>query len=1201
MFGNLLRFELRGHLRRPVTWLYVAIMFALAFFATSTDAVLVGDALGKVKKNSPYAIAQLFATLLAIGQVITGALVSSAILRDFDEGVHELVFTTRVTRVGYLSAKFLAAFVAMLLVFGAVPIGALAGSVAPWADKTYLQPIVLWHYVQPWLVIGIPGVFFLSATLFAVGAITRSAFAGYVTGILLLVGLSVGQSLTRTLDNDTIANLIDPFGLRTFGLVTRYWTPVEKNTLVLPWSGFLAANRVLWVGVGALLLVVAFRVVRLEKTAGLSRRRRAKAAADTSTAATGGAPVAALARISLGTPLAAPSVIAGWWSVTTFHALSLLRSVPFLAIATIGLINVFMNAWFADQNGQTRTWPMSWLMAQAAVNGAGLFMIVLLTFYVGELVWRERQVKLDQVLDASPVRTASILIGKFTAMMLLLAAFATTGMVAGMLVQVIKGYPVINLTPYLLHVYAVDYPEWFSMVAMAFLVQSLVPRKPIGHVIMILIYFSTIVLDNFGWGYKLLDIGAAPDYQWSDLNGAGPYPTGFLPVHGYWLSMSVLLLGATYLVWRRGTEHVRGQWRSRFTAGVRGVMAGGAIGASAFGGMYYYNASVLNRFESRTEGEKRAVAYEQTWRRFETLTLPKVVAVSLEVDLEPEQLRARTAGTITLVNKSGRPLDTLYVDMPARGKTMHVSLDSLSFGRATRELAKDSMYGIHVVRLDSALASGDTLRVRFVQRWESRGFSNSGFDTFIANNGSFLNRGEFPSLGYQADDELTSDELRRKYKLPEARKGHVRTDSEYVNRQEFSQHSDFIAFDATISTAPDQIALAPGYKEREWTANGRRYFHYVMNAPIPDFYSVLSARWVVTRDVWNAIPIEIYHHPDHTFNVKRMIASAKASLELFSRDFGAYQHRQLRILEFPRYAGFAQSFPNTVPYSEAIGFVARVDSTDVEDTDLPYFVTAHEIAHQWFPYQRMSGDVEGKDMLSESFAEYTALVVSEHLHGRPFTQKFLRAELDRYLRGRAGERKAEHPLARTYGQSYIHYQKGSLALFALRDLLGEKVLHGAIKSYQDERRFLGPPYGTTLDFMRQLRAVTPDSLQYALEDYLETITLWDVKTDSVTSTKQPDGRYKVVITATARKLRADSLGAETEVPMNDLVDVGVFAEAKRGARIGEPLSIRKVRVQAGTSRYEFLVRIKPARAGIDPYNLLIDRNPSDNTRKLDSN
>ncbi len=1088
----------------------------------------------------------------------------------------------------------------MLLVFGAVPLGALLGTVAPWADKAYLQPVVLWHYVQPWLVIGVPGILFLSATLFAVGAITRSAFAGYVTGILLLVGLSVGESLTRTLDNDIVANLIDPFALRTFELVTRYWTPAEKNTQVLPWTGFLAENRLLWMGVGLMLLFVAFRIVRLEKAAGLFRRRAAAPGKVKVTTAPspGSAPVPGRRPVSVGRTYRAPGVLAGWWSVTMFHARSLLRSVPFLAIATIGLISAFMDAWYADQSGQTRTWPMSWLMAESAVGNAGLFMIVLLTFYVGELVWRERQVKLDQVLDASPVRTASILTGKFSAMMLLLAVFAASGILAGILVQTMKGYPVINLKVYLLTVFVVDFPSWFVMVALAFLVQSLVPRKAIGHVVMILIYFSTIVLANFGWGYKLIMLGNSPAYRWSDLNGAGPYPSAFLTVHGYWLSLAVLMLGFTFLVWRRGTQRARHEWRLRLSNASRATLGVGALGASAFGGVFYYNASVLNHFSTRDESELLAVAYEKRWRPYETLTMPKVVAVSLEVDLMPETLQARTAGTLTLVNKSGRPLDTLLVTVPSSGSTMHITLDSLTVGRSMSALASDSLYGVHLVRLETSLAPDDTLQLRFVQRWASRGVANGGFDTRIAENGTFLNRGEFPGIGYQSGPELSSDELRRKYQLPEARRGHARTDTTYLSRQDFSSSSDFIAFDATVSTAPDQIALAPGYMQREWTENGRRYFHYQMDAPIPDFYSILSARWTVTRDAWNGIPIEIYHHPDHAFNVRRMIASAKASLELFSKDFGAYQHRQLRILEFPRYAGFAQSFPNTVPYSEDIGFVARVDSSDVEDTDLPYFVTAHEIAHQWFPYQRMSADVEGKDMLSESFAEYAALVVAENLHGRPFTQKFLRAELDRYLRGRAGERQAEHPLVRTYGQSYIHYQKGSLALFALRDLIGERVLHGAIKAYQDERRFLGPPYGSTLDFMRQLRAVTSDSLQYALDDYLETITLWDVETDSVSSTRMPDGQYKVVVTATAKKVRADSLGAETEIDMNDLIEVGVFAEARSGARIGEALAIRRFRVRTGTANYEFIVPAKPARAGIDPYNLLIDRNPGDNTSNV---
>ena len=1205
MFGPLFAFELRSHFRRPATWLYVGIMFTLAFFSVSSDAVIVGAALGKVKKNSPFALAQVYAIVLAIGQIITSALVGTTVLRDYDARVHELLFTTRLTRASYLGAKFLAAFLAMLLVFAALPVGALLGSVMPWVDAESVQAVHLWQYVQPFLVVGVPGVFFLSAMLFAVGSLTRSAFSVYVAGILLLVGYAVAGNLIRTLDNDQIANLIDPFALRSLDLVTRYWTPADKNTQLIPVSGFLLANRALWSTIGALLLAAAFRFVRLEKDAPAPARRWLRGRAPqgavvtttptvTSTVTT--VPISTFARRSE----LAPTSWAAWWSISRFHAQSLLRSVPFLAIAAIGFINVVMGAWFADQTGQNRSWPMSWLMAEAVTGGAGLFMLVLLTFYAGELVWRERQVRLDQVLDASPVPTGAVLAGKFTAMLVLLLAFATASMVAGMFVQILKGYAVIDLKVYALYVYLADYPSWVLMTALAFLVQSLVPRKAIGHVVMILIYVSSIALVNLGYDYTLLEIPASPSLRWSDLNGAANALPTFVVLHGYSVSLAIVCLGLTLVAWTRGTE--RAVWserlRERFRGGVRVATVGGVLGASTFGGVFYYNANVLNSYHTRSTREQTRVAYEKRWRPYEALLPPKVVATSLVVDLAPTALTARTATRLTMVNRTGRPIDTVLVNVASSAPGLQVTLDSLVFNQSATELAQDSTFGVHLMRLARPLAPGDTLQLHVVQRLAVRGYPNAAPDRSLVENGTFLNREMFPTLGYSTDGELASDELRRKYKLSPARRARPRSDSAALQRNAFVADADFVAFDATLSTDPDQIAMAPGYLQKEWTANGRRYFHYVMDAPMPNFFSVLSARWTVTASRWGTVPIEVYHHPTHTFNVARMIDAAKASLAFYAQEFGAYQHRQLRMLEFPRYASFAQSFPNTVPYSEGIGFVARVDSTDVEDTDLPYFVTAHEIAHQWFPYQRMPADVEGSQMLSESLSEYAALVVTERLHGRPFTQKFLRAELDRYLRGRAGETRGERPLTRVDRESYVWYQKGSLALFALRDLIGEKPLHAAIKSYLDDGRLVGPPYATTHDLMRHLTAATPDSLRYALTDYFETITLWDVRTDSIVSTKRSDGQYNVVLTATARKFRADSLGAETDTPMADYVDVGVFDTAAAGARLGMPLSLRKVKVRTGTARYEFVVPRKPTRAGIDPYNLLIDRNPADNTREV---
>jgi hypothetical protein len=140
-------------------------------------------------------------------------------------------------------------------------------------------------------------------------------------------------------------------------------------------------------------------------------------------------------------------------------------------------------------------------------------------------------------------------------------------------------------------------------------------------------------------------------------------------------------------------------------------------------------------------------------------------------------------------------------------------------------------------------------------------------------------------------------------------------------------NAGWISFKATVSTAPDQIAVAPGYLVREYQENGRRVFEYEANEPMHALFAFLSARYEVWRDEWNGIKLEIYYHKSHEYNLDRMMASMKASLESFSTHFSPYQFKQVRILEFPRYAGFAQAFPNTVPCSESIGFILRGGTT----------------------------------------------------------------------------------------------------------------------------------------------------------------------------------------------------------------------------------------------------------------------------------
>jgi hypothetical protein len=87
----------------------------------------------------------------------------------------------------------------------------------------------------------------------------------------------------------------------------------------------------------------------------------------------------------------------------------------------------------------------------------------------------------------------------------------------------------------------------------------------------------------------------------------------------------------------------------------------------------------------------------------------------------------------------------------------------------------------------------------------------------------------------------------------------------------------------------------------------------------------------------------------------------------------------------------------------------------------------------------------------------------------------------------------------------------------------------------------------------------------------------------------PDGRYEVTLTVVAKKRRADELGHEEDAPLHDLIDIGVLGADD------EPLFLEKRRIQVEQTAFTVVVGKKPARAGIDPYNKLIDRSPKDNT------
>ncbi len=1201
-FLDILKFELAFRRRHPPLHIFAGIGFLLSFLTVGIKGGMDPfGGVGTIAINSPLALQRLMLVFcLLLGLVITTAFVAAAVNRDFEYGTQRLFFATPLRKAPYLLGRFCGSMIAAWYMISAIALGALLASLMPWHDPERLVSVSLAPYFYSLGVFMFPNLLFVGALSFAVATLTRRIMYSYVAVLGLLVIYVVSGNYIGDLDHDFLAALSDPFGIRTYALATRYWTPAEANTIVAPWTLEIATNRVIWVGTGLAFLAVTLVKYRMVIAEGGGRARTAEIDA---------APRPE--RRPLESPSAEPSFGLGarlsqLWFQMRAEVRGLVRSAPFLVIALFGVGNIVGASFGFVQRGGTTTFPVTYLMLEVIQGGMSAFMLIVLVFYAGELVHRERRYKVAEFYDALPVPNWVPLLAKLAAMVvgmvvLLMVAAATT-----MTFQLAKGYPKLELGLYVRDLAGLQIHVWILLSIAAIVLQVFSNHKFVGYMLMVLVFVFQAALPALDFEHNLYNYAAFPSVTYSDMNRYGHFVTPQLVFTVYWGAFGAVLVVLAELWWVRGTDNrFRLRLReARARLNRPRVLALGAATAVwlGTGGFIWYNTTVLNTYRPSDETEELQARYERDYKQFEKLPHPRVTDVSVEADLYPHERRVEVRGTLRLVNKTSSMISELHV----LGSDPDVEIAKLEVPGATLK-KRDPELAYRIYRLAAPMAPGAEMEVTFDYRKHLRGFGNQSVDNSIVRNGTFFNNFSYvPRFGYSDDYELMDPNERRDHDLPERPRMPKIDDMEARNNTYLSSDSDWITFAATVSTSADQIAIAPGYLTEEWARDGRRYFRYEMDAKILNFWSILSADYQVKRDEWrpsgggDPVAIEIFYHHAHPYNVDKMILAIKESLDYCTRNFSPYQHRQVRVLEFPKYASFAQSFPNTIPYSESIGFIA--DASAEEDIDYVHYVTSHEVAHQWWAHQVIGANVQGATLMSESLAQYSALMVMEKHYGSDKMPKFLEYELNRYLSARSGEPIEEMPLLLVENQQYIHYRKGSLVFYALKEYIGEEALNGALRRYVKEVAFQEPPYTVSTDLYEHLQAAAPRDFQYLLRDMFEKITLYDNRATAAVVAERPDGTYEVTMKIQVQKLYADGKGVETKAEaLEDWIEVGAYVEREDedGETRDVPLLLERRRFDGSETQVTLVTDERPDFVGIDPRNLLIDRDPDDNRRSVE--
>ncbi|MEG3148610.1 M1 family aminopeptidase [Sphingomonas sp. ZT3P38] len=1188
MFAGVARFELRYQLRNPVLWVAIVVFFLLAFGATTVDQIRIGSG-GNVHKNAPFAIAQVVIIMSVFYMFVSTAFVANVVVRDDETGFGPIVRATRITRIAYLMGRYSGAYLAAALGFLAVPLGVWIGSFMPWVDSETLGPNVLSYYAVPYLWFALPDLLLTSALFFTLATMTRSMMATYLGVVAFLILWTVASVvLDRNPAYELAGAYGEPFGIGAFSYASKYWTAADRNTLVAPVDGILLFNRAIIVAIGLAALAVATATFRFGARPSKASRRALKLQEQVEAPAPT-EPVDPLATPSFGRATAFAQLRAR----TALELGQVFKSPAFFVLMALGLFNAAAAMVDLGEVFGTPVLPVTRVLIGLIEGSFGIIPVIIAIYYAGELVWRERDRKIHEIIDASAIPDWAYVVPKALAVVLVMCATLLVSVFAGVVAQLLHGYTNFELGKYLLW-YVLPDTIMFTLIAvLAVFIQALSPNKYLGWGLMVF-YFIIIrvTLRNLGFGDALYNYGQSPQVPLSDMNGLGKFWIGAWWLRLYWTAFAVILLVLAHALWRRGTEtrlRPRLKRLPRRLAGPAGLVGGAALAVFvASGAWIFYNTHVLNDYGTPVSEEAFMADYEKALLPYRKLPQPLVTAARVAVDLRPQEPGLSASGVLTLVNKTGTPLSDVHVRLADRS-TKLVSV-AIPGARLARDYPK---YQYRIYRLAAPLAPGAATSLTFRTERTQRGFRNSGNDTRVVQNGTFVNNFQFvPSIGMDYTGLLQDRVKRRKYGLtPELRPAKL----EDLSATRFNQiRTDWIRTDITVTTDAGQTPIAPGYKVGDTTANGRRTARFVVDAPIQNFYSVQSARYVEKHRMHNGVDLAVYYDARHGANVDRMLAAFAHSLDYYQPNFGPYQFRQARIIEFPDYQKFAQAFAGTMPYSEGIGFIA--DLSDPDKIDYVTYVTAHELAHQYWAHQAIGADMQGATMLTETLAQYSALMVMEKLYGRDQIRRFLKFELDRYLRSRGGEVIEELPLYRVEDQQYIHYSKGSLVMYRLKDALGEARVNAALKRYLTRFRFKGAPFPRSLDLIAEFRKGASPEEQALITDLFERITLYDIKTKAAVVKKLPDGRFETTLTIEARKLYADGKGKETEAPMAETTEIGLFAAMPgRGAFAKKDvLLLQRLPLRTGTQTLKLVTSKKPAFAGADPYNVRIDRNSDDN-------
>jgi len=1117
MFLELIKFELIFWKRKRSFYGMLAFYLLLGF----AGATMARFPFPATYSNSPYVLNYLLGMISLICIFSTTILAAQSLFREQDARFDPILFATPLRKMPYVASRFLIIFCITLLCYFLLVCGLMAGHLLTANGNDQLGPFHLSYYLHPFLVLLLPNIILCTAVACSIGLATRSKMLVYVSGILLYflywsVAIFTNSPLiaNSTPVSATAMNWsarLDPFGLAAFMEQARYWTATERNTQLLQLSGNVLINRMLYLAVAAVLLLFAYKRFSMSGARHKSSRRKERSSAKRVAAyyhpvptRTGGI------RYNL----------KSLWSLVRIEVKNIVKTVP-LWIICVGWAGFFGIELFSDLSGNTRIPPKfattGGMVTQVlyALPVVGLLVIL---FYGSEVFWRSKNFRFAPLEDTTAVKPGVSLVSKWLPLVFIVVLLIALSIALCIGCQFLLGYPIIDWSLYVSLFYLIGLPLALCA-ALVTCIQAFVKNKYVGIAVagIALAITNTSMGSIAGIRHPLLKFANAFDGTYSDMNGFGSATEAFGSKMLYWSFVTALIFILASKV-KQGIKPVRQvKW---LTVVVLLICCTGTVVT----GYHIYSRTNITSAKSVNNWQQ---AYEEKYSYLQNVPQPTVTAIRTGIELYPGNESFNVSGTYNLLNKTGVPIDTLYM---YGDKTMQWT--KIEVANAVLQ-SKDTVNGYYTFVLRNTLQPNDSIESIFAFHYKRSPFNKAASFNTILHNGSFSRISRyFPAPGYNAGNEIDDPAERKRRGMPPLLSTGDAVDEDSHN---------FIRLDAVVSTAEGQTAIGIGELVKEWQQGGRHYFHYVTPEPVPFRFAVASAQYAVKKLLHNAVNIELYYHPGHYENADRFIDMAKQTLDYGTQQIAPYPFKTMRLVEISAFSkGFAgTAYPASLFINEGFGFQNRMDGNP--GRDIINEMTSHELSHTWWGNSKIApADGPGSKLVTETLAMYTELMIYKKTYGEAHLLDRVNVHKDIYLaeRGSAGE----EPLYRSApGKSYLCYDKGMVVMYQLYLLLGEDKINSALKNFYAKYVYPNRP-PVAIDLLNELYAVADKSQDAKMDELFKQVVTYDLVIDKAIVTKDKTGRYWVNLQAAAYKYEEDGKGNKKQVSFTEPLEAALYFE-----------------------------------------------------------